>query len=201
MIASAITFSIAACKQNLDKKGTEAEDEAVPLSQKQLDSLQFTYIAINDSLDASWTVMIKDDDEKIADMKRLLKEVSNTKNYDKLKHDILSKEVEQLSQLRYDRNSMANSDKIDEYDSATSVLTRDVILYAAEHPRYKEYPKLEEIINDIQEADNRVIIHRIRYDRSAKDFNRFVNQNHKHIIQIDSNKNNWKEAALFELSE
>jgi ASC-1-like (ASCH) protein len=197
-----LALSIYACKKPLEEKEVEeVESVDVVLSKEQLDSLQFAYMAVNDSLDASWTVMIKDDDEKIADMKRLLKEVSNTRRYDRAKHNSLLKEVEELSMMRYDRNSMADSDKIDVYDSATSVLTNDVIHYAANHPLYKEYPKLEEIINDIQEADNRVIIYRIRYDRSAKDFNRFVRQNQNHILQIDSNTNKWREAALFELSE
>lgn len=199
LIIISFTLVILACKKPLDDK--DKETETAVLSQEQLDSLQFAYMAVNDSLNASWTVMIQDDDEKIADMKRLLTEITNTKNYDKAKHSSLVNEVNKLAEIRYDRKTLADSDKIDDYDSATSELTNDVILFAADHPQYAKYPKLEEIINDIQAADERVIIHRIRYDRSAKDFNSFVKLNKKHILQIDSNSNNWREAALFELSE
>lgn len=200
IIVFAFVLAFTACKKPGEDKQEEVEIETA-LSQSELDSLQFAFMAVNDSLDANWIVMIQDDDEKIADMKRLLKEVSYTKRYDKAKYDSLVKEVDKLSHMRYDRNSMADSDKIDEYDEATSNLTNEVIMFAANHPQYNDYPKLEEIINDIQAADNRIIIHRIRYDRSAKEFNSFVKRNQKHILQIDSNTNKWKEVALFELPE
>ncbi len=156
---------------------------------------------INDSLDASWTVMIKDDDEKMADMERLLKEVSKTRRYDKNRHQELVNDIDKLTVIRYDRKSMSNSDKIDEYDSANSVVTKEVILFAANHPQYDSYPVFEELINEIQLADNRVILHRIRYDRSAKAFNSFVQQNKPYIDQLNTSRKDWDKVALFELSE
>jgi hypothetical protein len=195
-----IAILIAACKKPVEEKEVEVVTET-GLSKEKLDSLNWVYISVNDSLDASWTIMIKDDDEKLADMKRLLNEVSKTRRYNKEQHQALMNDLEKLPIIRYDRKSMADSDKIDEYDSANSIMTKEVILFAANHPQYDEYPIFEELINEIQKADNRIILHRIRYDRSAKAFNSFVQQNKPYIDQLNTSRKDWSKVALFELSE
>ncbi|CAN5186041.1 hypothetical protein BH23BAC1_BH23BAC1_36310 [soil metagenome] len=196
-----LVIVFAACSKPAEEKEEVVEISEPGLSQQQLDSLNWVYIAVNDSLDASWIVMIKDDDEKIADMKRLLNEISKTKRYDKARHRELINDVDKLALIRYDRKSMADSDKIDEYDSANSIMTKEVILFAANHPQYEDNPVFEDIINEIQVADNRVILHRIRYDRSAKAFNSFVQQNQPYINQLNTSRKDWSKVALFELSE
>lgn len=190
---------ISACKKPVEEKEPEVVIEP-EMTKTQIDSLGFVYVAVKDSLDTSWMLMIQDDDEKINDMKRLLTEVSKTRRYDKTTYQELVSEVDQLPKIRYDRSSMADSDKIDEYDSATSVVTKDVILFAANLPQYEDDPKLGEIITDIQDADNRVILHRIRYDRSAKGFNQFIKENKKYMNHFVNDKSILKEAPLFELS-
>ncbi len=190
---------LSACKKPVEEKEPEVVEEA-KMSQTQIDSLGFVYVSVKDSLDANWMLMIQDDDEKLADMKLLLQEVSKTRRYDKNLHQELTSEIDQLAQIRYDRKSMKDSHKIDEYDSATSIVTKDVILFAANLPQYNDYPKLEEIISDIQSADNRVILHRIRYDRSAKGFNHFIHENEKYMNHLVSDQSALSEAPLFELS-
>ena len=49
----------------------------------QESALLLQYVALNDSADHTWQIMIADDDEKHMLMKRLLQEVSFTNNYDK----------------------------------------------------------------------------------------------------------------------
>lgn len=196
-----LVIVFAACRQPLEEKDSVEEVSEPGLSQQQLDSLNWVYLAVNDSLDASWMVMIKDDDEKLEDMKRLLNEISKTRGFDKDRHQALVKDLDQLPVIRYDRKTMADSDKIDEYDSANSVMTKEVILFAANHPQYDNFPVFEELINEIQQADNRVILHRIRYDRSAKAFNNFVQQNKPYIDQLNTSRRDWGKVALFELSD
>jgi hypothetical protein len=149
------------------------------------DSLMIKYQALVDSVDANWTVMIADDDDKHVLMKRLLLEVSYTNNYDKDRFEELTALVDQLQPMRYDQTSMSDSDLIDRYDSATWDLTDKIIQFAREHPRYADYPLMEELINDINAKNNYVLMHRIHYDAWVKELNAFKASNGEKLIHED----------------
>jgi len=161
--AIVILSLIAGCKK---KSGIPTSESA--------DSLKIKYTALLDSVNASWNVMISDDDEKHMLMKRLLLEVSYTNNYDKDKFAELNGQVDALNAMRYDQKSMQSSALIDAYDSATWAVADNVIVFARNHPRYQDIPIMEELINDINEKNSFVLIHRIHYDTSAKELNAFL---------------------------
>ncbi len=153
----------AGCKKKSDTPTSESTD-----------SLKIKYTALLDSVNATWNVMIADDDEKHMLMKRLLLEVSYTNNYDKEKFAVLNGQIDLLNAMRYDQKSMQSSALIDSYDSATWAVTDNVILFARNHPRYQDIPLMEELINDINEKNSFVLIHRIHYDTSVKELNAFL---------------------------
>jgi len=150
--AIVILSLIAGCKK---KSGIPTSESA--------DSLKIKYTALLDSVNASWNVMI-----------RLLLEVSYTNNYDKDKFAELNGQVDALNAMRYDQKSMQSSALIDAYDSATWAVADNVIVFARNHPRYQDIPLMEELINDINEKNSFVLIHRIHYDTSAKELNAFL---------------------------
>lgn len=150
-----------------------------------IDSLMINYQALTDSVDANWNIMIADDDDKHMLMKRLLLEVSYTNNYDKARFQELTSLVDQLQTLRYDQRSMSDSDLIDLYDSATWDLTDQIIRFAREHPRYADYPLMEELIDDINSMNNYVLMHRIHYDAWVKELNAFKERNAEKLINED----------------
>jgi hypothetical protein len=168
-------------------------------SSSELDSLVIRYQALADSVDANWSVMIKDDDEKHFLMKRLLLEVSYTNNYDEARFEELNTEVEQLKALRYDQVSMSSSDLIDEYDSATWDLTDQIIQFAREHPRYADFPMMEELISDINDNNNYVLMHRIHYDSWVKKLNAFKKEHVEELLQVKPGLE-AEPMPLFELS-
>lgn len=145
------------------------------------DSLIMEYQALQDSLDKEWKVMIEDDDEKIALLKRLILEVSYTNSYDKQRFEALNEMVDQLKQMRYDRESMRDSQMIDAYDSATFAVTDQVIDFARSHPRYKDFPFMEELINEINQKNDLILIYRVHYDNWAKDLNAFIKKRGKKL--------------------
>ncbi len=153
----------AGCKKKSDTSAFESAD-----------TLKITYTALLDSVNATWNVMIADDDEKHMLMKRLLLEVSYTNNYNKDKFAELNGQVDALNAMRYDQKSMESSALIDAYDSATWAVADNVILFARNHPRYQDIPLMEELINDISEKNSFVLIHRIHYDTSVKALNAFL---------------------------
>ncbi len=174
---------------------TSTKDPAVVL-----DSLQTTYKVINDSLSNAWKVMIDDDDLKLTYMKRLLQEVEFTNNFDKDTVDGLKQRVDAAMALRYDQQSMSDSDLIDEYDATVQNLISEISGYARSNPFYEKYPLMAELITDIQTADGRVLFHRVHYDDFAKLYNQFLSDNGDLLDQIDPNIRRSK-YPLFQLSE
>jgi hypothetical protein len=165
---------------------------------KGADSLMIKYQALTDSVDANWNIMIADDDDKHVLMKRLLLEVSYTSNFDKAKFQELTSLVDELQTMRYDQHSMRDSDLIDLYDSATWNLTDQIIRFAREHPRYVDYPLMEELIDDINAMNNYVLMHRIHSDAWVKELNAFKERNAEKLI--DENPKMERNAMpLFEL--
>ena len=167
--------------------------------QSDVDSLMIKYQALVDSVDATWTVMIADDDEKHMLMKRLLLEVSYTNNYDKARFEALNQKVEELRGFRYDQKSMGSSDLIDAYDSATWALTDQIIEFARSHPRYTDFPLMEELIGDINAKNNYVLMHRIHYDSWVKQLNSFKKNNLDKLMDADPDMKS-QDMPLFQLA-
>jgi len=165
----------------------------------QNDSLLIMYTALQDSVDNNWRIMIADDDDKHMLMKRLLLEVSYTNNYDKTRFIELNGLVDQLKEIRYDQKTMANSSMIDAYDSASWDLSDQIIEFARDHPRYEDFPLMEELIQDINAKNNYILILRIHYDSSVKELNSFVKHNSERL-KDDASASDLEQMPLFELS-
>ncbi|MDN5215426.1 hypothetical protein QQ020_25325 [Fulvivirgaceae bacterium BMA12] len=163
-----------------------------------IDSVKIVLVSLQDSTEITWKTMIVEDDQKIAYLKRLIDEVSYTKVYDKKAYDSLSLAIENLKKIRYDQTSMANSEKIDEYDVATAAVVNNVITFAQNHPNFDDYPLMDELIGDILAFDNRVIYRRVDYDNIAGEYNKFIQKNHD-LIERSGNVASAK--PLFQLSE
>lgn len=155
------------------QKGTRVSD----------DSLTVTLRVLRDSLDHAWEVMIADDDEKISFMRRLLMEVSYAGSYDKVRHEELIAMVDRLKRLRYDRSSMQSSRLIDEYDSATNEVSRMVIEFAYQSPKYDQSDLMKELVNDITDKNSMVLLYRVHYDKFAEEINALLIQ---HEDRLDS---------------
>lgn len=183
--AIAQIFSCESGKQATDRSGA--------------DSLLIKYQALIDSVNANWSVMMADDDQKHSLMRRLLLEVSYTNNYDKQKYEELNQKIDALRSMRYDQETMHSSDLIDAYDSATMAVTDEIILFARSHPRYPDFPLMAELIDDINSKNNFILMHRIHYDTWVKELNAFKNQNAQKLLRQDPEME-IEEMPLFQLS-
>ncbi len=169
------------------------------VSASGMDSIVTAYRVTTDSVVSSWDRMIIDDDEKLFHIKRLLEEVTYTGHFDPVVMDSFMTKHSALVALRYDQKSMADSELIDEYDALTSELINEVTTFAKRHPDYNKYPLMEELIMDIMEADNRVLLHRIKYDNFCREFNVLI-ASQKSLLR-SSGETELDEMALFTLSE
>lgn len=165
----------------------------------EIDALVLEFKTLEDSANYSWNKMMDDDDEKHLFMKRLLLEVSYTNVYDKNQFEILNAEIDALKDVRYDRVSMADSDLIDRYDSATFEVSRQVIEFARNHPSYEQFPLMEELINDINDKNGMILIYRIHYDGFAIQRNQLVTKEMEKIMDAMKNET-INELPLFQLS-
>src|SRR5690606_31183311 len=85
-------FIISSC----EKKSTPSE-----LTQGAVDSLHLALQTMDDSLEISWQRMMEDDDQKIADARRLLEEISYTNQYNPVQFDSLQQNLKTLTVMRY----------------------------------------------------------------------------------------------------
>ena len=160
-----IIILINSCKTASEKQSTELSKQ---------DSLQIYFTGLHDSINGYWDEMIKDDDEKLFNIKRLLEEVSYTPSYSQRKFDSLLMAQEDLAKFRYNQETMAQSSLIDEYDKVASELIYEAINFAEENPDFEKYPLMKELIIEIREADSRVLFHRIKYDNYVFQYNAFL---------------------------
>ena len=174
-----------------DRKSRQAQSVSV-------DSLLIQYQALSDSVDGSWIVMIDDDDQKHFLMNRLLQEVSYTNNYDKSRHEELASLLDELISMRYDQQTMSDSDLIDAYDSATFAVCDQIFEFASSHPRFESIPIMAELIEDINARNNYILMHRIHYDNWVKELNEFKKNNKEAIISGDASID-VEEMPLFQL--
>jgi len=160
---------------NTDKKGS-----------KDTQKTALEYQSLQDSVNVSWQNMIKSDDQKISDIKRLLDEVSYTKKYNLFLHDSLLQLHKTLSLKRYTQRSMSESKLIDAYDNATDSIVKGVFRLVKTTPSIAQYPMAVNLMEEIIAADNNVVIYRVKYDNWAKTYNIFVNRNKEKLTKINS---------------
>jgi len=180
-------FGIVSCKEA--KKGGKSQNDQFIIGQ---------YQAVNDSVAVAWNEMIKDDNEKLELLKRLLLEVSYTKIYDQSEFGRLDQLITSLKAMRYDQKTMASSELIDQYDSATIQVSYLVTEFAKNNSLYDQRPLMKELVNDISEKNNMIIIYRVHYDNFVKERNTYIND-YKNVLKAYLPENELVEMPIFEL--
>jgi len=164
------------------------------------DSLTDTYLALQDSMLWAWNMMINDDNRKIKAMHNLAHHllVSGEPNKDELM--ALEKRLEQLSHLRYSQKTMANEDVVAEYDFASQSLISELTSLAEAAIGSSNDSTIQELVDQITVADQRVAAYREEYDSIAKDFNTFLEENKAYLKDIDHSCSLDKKP-LFEMTD
>jgi hypothetical protein len=174
------------------------KNSSTTLSPTVVDSLKTVFTDINGQLEVAWEDMIKDDDEKLDNLRRILQEVEYSGDYNRLKLDSLKEHIDELQQVRYDQNTMADSDLINFYDSLTTQVMGEVTIFTTRLEQFEQYPTMGQLLQEVFEADDRVLKYRIEYDKSAKEYNAFIEANQDHM-QLVARQRDLKSKPLFEL--
>jgi hypothetical protein len=149
-------------------------------SSGNVDSIQKIFTGLRDSTNKAWQIMIKSDDQKMADMKRLLLEISYCKKFNAMRQDSVSKAVDGLKSFRYDQFTMT-SEQIDGYDDQTNKVIFALKSHALATEELASHPLAEQLYNDIAKADNDVGPYRAMYDRWAFQYNDFIKTNKEQL--------------------
>lgn len=179
------------CNNHPENKTTEADFS-------KIDSLRATFLTIEDSLVHTWNVMINDDNKKIKSLKRLVQEVIYAGGVDSMITKGMIHEVKLLKSKRYTWETMADSGLIDYYDSISNALVNSIITLATSHEEFERNIVMNEMIDEINQAEGKILFYRLDYDEVAKMHNQFLEQNQALMNDIDS-EGNQKKLPIFEL--
>lgn len=179
---------------------TEKKHPADATAFTKTDSLTDTYLALQDSMLWAWNMMINDDNRKIKAMHNLAHQllVSGEPNKDELM--ALEQRLERLSHLRYSQKTMANEDVVAEYDFASQSLISELTSLAEAAIGSTNDSTIQELVDQITIADQRVAAYREEYDSIAKDFNAFLEENKAYLKDFDHSCSLDKKP-LFEMSD
>lgn len=161
-----LVAAVSSCKKN----GTS--DKAIKTEESKSEVMD--YKAINDSINNSWQLMMQADDQKIADIKRLIEEISYTKKYNLFLLDSTRQMQQTLASKRYTQISMQKSELIDKYDAATDSVVKAVFRLAKTTPSIDQYQTAMQLVQDINTAENEVVIFRVRYDGWVRTYNEHI---------------------------
>lgn len=160
-----------------------------------------TFNAISDSLNNSWQKMMTSDDEKLSNMKRLAQEISYAKGYNLFLYDTVVALQSNLLAKRYDQRTMQVSDKITIYDNATDEVIQKIYKLAKTTPNIDQYQTAMQLVQEISDADNEVVIYRVRYDAWVRIYNEFYKKHKKEILKNFSSQPPAEQYYLFTLNE
>ena len=177
---------------NCEKKGEVHQTDFT-----RADSLTDLYLSLQDSMLQSWNIMINDDNQKIKAMHNLLHELMATSSNNDL-HGY-EEQLGHLIVLRYNQQSMANEDLIEEYDFASNVLVTELISLAESKRQFAYNTTLQKLVEEIRIADQRVNFYREDYDAITSKYNSFLQNNRSYLIEI-SQKDSLQLKPLFQMT-
>lgn len=163
------------------------------------DSLTDLYLKLQDSLHQTWNVMIYDDNQKLQLMQELLTVLRTAEPSETERYAALGKRLDQLTRMRFTQKSMANADVIEEYDFATNSLIAELIGDAEASKSFAKNPVLQQLVDEILMADQRMANYRYAYDSIAWSINLFMEQNGKYLTESDE-KINLEKKPRFQMA-
>ena len=163
------------------------------------DSLTETYLALQDTMLQAWNSMIHDDNRKIKAMDHLLQELKRSNPEDRPDLESLQDRLDQLVKLRYDQASITDPELVSEYDFASNSLVTEITALAETQKDFSTDQLLQELVDSIRAADQRVMTYRQAYDRTASRFNAFIDRNEEVLQEIDS-QTFLQKKPLFEMA-
>ncbi len=133
----------------------------------KLDSLKTELDSLRNAVDKAWDSMIFEDNKKLDLLKRTVDESVYVLNVSEDDQTRFHNEIESLREFRYDRQSMSDSDLIDDYDEATNKTIQNIFSFLDSIENSNQVPLIRDLRIEIMEMDEMVIHRRGYYDEPA----------------------------------
>jgi len=181
-----IGFVLSSCKQAQKSSVTETTIS------KELENQTF-------QLDSTWNVMFQSDDNKIENLSRLIKELQMIDGSNSGLLTLAEKEIQSIKGFRYDQNSMRISRNIDIYDSVTNGVIQKLRNETNQNPNAIKYQIVNQLMTEIQQADDSILFYRKEYDRTVDSYNSFLKTRKKDLKKSGINVDSMKPYPVFRL--
>lgn len=138
------------------------------------------YVTITDTLDKRWAQMLKTDREKFKTSRNILKKAQKFGNYDDTLHTRIISNLEKVENYPYTEEKITNDKYIDEYDSLTNVVLRDIqrLIDQLEPTCHK----CNDLYKETGELENLLVAYRISYDQWADVHNWYI-EKHRNKLE------------------
>jgi len=181
-----IGFVLSSCKQVQKSSVTETTIS------KELEKQTF-------QLDSTWNVMFQSDDNKIENLSRLVKELQMIDGSNSGLLTLAEKEIQSIKGFRYDQNSMRISRNIDIYDSVTNGVIQKLRNETNQNPNAIKYQIVNQLMTEIQQADDSILFYRKEYDRTVDSYNSSLKTRKKDLKKSWINVDSMKPYPVFRL--
>jgi hypothetical protein len=166
----------------------------------KIDSLTENYLSLQDSLLQTWNAIVKDENRKINSMHEILRAFLTSRRYDKSRLIALEQRLDQLERIRFTQKTIANPHIIEEYDFESNSLMFEIISMAESDAAFQGNKLLQQWVDNIKIADQRIAIYRSDYDSVATAFNSFLDKYEPYLSELDQNLSKEK-RPLFQTAE
>lgn len=150
------------------------------------DSVTERYLDLKDEMLESWNRMVSNDNQRIKAMQNLVHELKVSTPALREDLALYDEKLQQLKEMRYSQQSIANGNIVEEYDFASNTLVIELVSLAESQPEFDYNTTLQKIIQKIRTADQRVVSYREQYDSIAGRHNRFIDEHRSWLREIDS---------------
>lgn len=185
----ALIMSLAGCSKDTGKAGPLAR----PISDEQL---KHELTTLSDTLTGKWNVMMRSDSLKTQQMEEMLAAIPPGAIEAQQRAE-LQEAIRRLQTLRYDRNSVRDSNRIDVYDAAQDSVWNALRAFLPENGP-TGVALVDSLNQSISEQQTQAIFYRGGYDQTAKELNTLLRRYKKQIPKLGKPYDTLQPAPLFQ---
>lgn len=184
------------CKPDTAKTATDTVAAVSPASPAEV---RAQFDILRDSADSNWQRMMRSDDQKLTEVRGLLQDLKKQPRLNAAQVRTLGEQAGRLKPQRYDRQSMASSEIIDQYDAAQDSVLKPLVRLAAPEGNAPT-ERIRDYVEHIMLADANVVSYRAHYDAAAKAYNNYLRLHQTELAQMGDDYARLRPLPLFELS-
>ena len=197
LFASLLTLAVLPmCKPDTAKTATDTAGTVSPASPAEV---RAQFDILRDSADVNWRRMMGSDDQKLTEVRSLLQDLKKQPRLNATQVRALGEQAGRLKAQRYDRQSMASSETIDQYDAAQDSVLKPLMRLAAPEGNAPT-ERIRDYVEHIMLADANVVGYRAHYDAAAKAYNAYLRVHQAELAQMGDQYAQLRPLPLFELS-